>query len=229
MYFTIYGERCSGTNYLEELILENFIIEITWKYGWKHWFGHYDFDNTEANTEANIESSIETNIQLDNTIFIGIIRHPIEWLYSFYKQPHHVPFKNQRISNFLFKKFYSVNTDNSIIPEDLNYITNKKYKNIFKLRKYKNDYLMNTMPVKVKNYLLINYEELRDNPEKILFNIKNTYNLELKHDNFVNINYYKKEKNIQFQHKNSNFPDDLLKIIKNKLDKEQEEKLNYIL
>ena len=84
-------------------------------------------------------------------------------------------------------------------------------------------------PVKVKNYLLINYEELRDNPEKILFNIKNTYNLELKHDNFVNINYYKKEKNIQFQHKNSNFPDDLLKIIKNKLDKEQEEKLNYIL
>lgn len=30
-YITIYGERCSGTNYLEELINLNFDVEITWK------------------------------------------------------------------------------------------------------------------------------------------------------------------------------------------------------
>ena len=33
--FTIFGERCSGTNYLEECILNNFDINVTWKYGWK--------------------------------------------------------------------------------------------------------------------------------------------------------------------------------------------------
>ena len=35
----IYGERCSGTNYLEELLSLNF--EVSWiehKYGWKHFF-----------------------------------------------------------------------------------------------------------------------------------------------------------------------------------------------
>ena len=45
--FTIYGERCSGTNYLEEIILHNFNINVTWDYGWKHFFGSYDFKNTE--------------------------------------------------------------------------------------------------------------------------------------------------------------------------------------
>ena len=36
---TIYGERCSGTNYLENLLLLNFDIEIVWDYGSKHFFG----------------------------------------------------------------------------------------------------------------------------------------------------------------------------------------------
>ena len=30
---TIYGERCSETNYLEQLLINNFDIDITWKYG----------------------------------------------------------------------------------------------------------------------------------------------------------------------------------------------------
>lgn len=33
---TIYGERCSGTNYLEELLTENFDVTLVWDYGWKH-------------------------------------------------------------------------------------------------------------------------------------------------------------------------------------------------
>lgn len=33
---TIYGERCSGTNYLQNIITENFDVTITWEYGWKH-------------------------------------------------------------------------------------------------------------------------------------------------------------------------------------------------
>ena len=40
---TIYGERCSGTNYLEELIVSNFDVKITWEYGWKHFFGFNNF------------------------------------------------------------------------------------------------------------------------------------------------------------------------------------------
>ncbi len=63
---TIYGERCSGTNYLEELLLLNFDIELTWEYGWKHFFGYNDLSNT------------------DDVLFIGIIRNLPDWLNSFY-------------------------------------------------------------------------------------------------------------------------------------------------
>ena len=37
--YAIYGERCSGTNYLENIININFDVKITWEYGWKHFFG----------------------------------------------------------------------------------------------------------------------------------------------------------------------------------------------
>ena len=40
--YTIYGERCSGTNYLESIININFDSNITWEYGWKHFFGFQD-------------------------------------------------------------------------------------------------------------------------------------------------------------------------------------------
>ena len=146
--FTILGERCSGTNYLEELILSNFEIEITWNYGWKHFFGFYDF---KQNEEEN------------NTLFIGIVRHPIKWINSLFKEKHHIPVENHAINKFLFNDFYSVDTNNQIIQQDLNYITGKKYKNIFELRFLKNYYLINTMPNNVKNYILINYENLKNN------------------------------------------------------------------
>ena len=40
--YTIYGERCCGTKYLQELITKNFNTPITWEYGWKHFFGFQD-------------------------------------------------------------------------------------------------------------------------------------------------------------------------------------------
>jgi hypothetical protein len=43
---TIYGERCSGTNYLEQLLIKNFDVEVVWTYGWKHFFGFTDLNNS---------------------------------------------------------------------------------------------------------------------------------------------------------------------------------------
>ena len=36
--FVILGERCSGTNFLEEVITQNFDITYTSEYGSKHFF-----------------------------------------------------------------------------------------------------------------------------------------------------------------------------------------------
>jgi hypothetical protein len=230
----IYGERCSGTNFLENAILENFNVEISWEQGSKHFFCFNDYSKRNY----------------DDTLYIGIIRDPIYWINSFSKELHHVPEINRKsLKNFLFNEFYSVNDEIESAPklqtilfnnkprkiyrystmiEDLNYVTNKKYKNIFELRKLKNEYLMNIMPTKVKNYILINYEKLLNNYEETLESIKNQFNLIQKHATFKKIKSYKKSDTYNFvQQRQITLNPFLIDIIWKNLDVNQELKLGY--
>ena len=231
----IYGERCSGTNFLENVILENFDVEISWEQGSKHFFCFNDYSKRN----------------FDDTLYIGIIRDPIYWINSFSKELHHVPEINRKnLKNFLFNEFYSVNDEVETAPklqtilfnntirkiyrystmaEDLNYITNKKYKNIFELRKLKNDYLMNIMPTKVKNYVLINYEKLLNNYEETLESIKNKFNLIQKYPTFKKIKNYKKSNTYNFvQQRQVTLTPFIIDIIWKNLDINQELSLGYI-
>ena len=146
--FAVLGERCSGTNFLEESIKENFHISYTAEFGNKHFFCFNDYASVNAKEKQ--------------TLFIGIVRNPIYWLNSFSKELHHVPAKNKVLHNFLFNEFYSIrDPENMTMPhfaehggnylfknrntlreeqlneKDLNFFTNQKYKNIFELRKCK--------------------------------------------------------------------------------------------
>lgn len=95
--FTIYGERCSGTNYLENIILENFDVEITWKYGQKHFFGF-----------ANLSNS-------DDTLFICLVRESLNWMNSLYKNPHHLSYSlRNNIDDFLNNQFFSFHNNDAI-------------------------------------------------------------------------------------------------------------------
>ena len=230
----IYGERCSGTNFLENAILENFNIEISWEQGSKHFFCFNDYSKRN----------------FDDTLYIGIIRDPIYWINSFSKEFHHVPEINRKnLKNFLFNEFYSVNDEIELAPklqtilfnnksqkvyryttmiEDLNYITHKKYKNIFELRKLKNDYLINMMPNKVKNYILINYEKLLNNYEETLELIKNKFNLIQKYTTFKKIKNYKKSDTYNFvQQRQITLIPFVIDIIWKNLDTNQELSLGY--
>jgi len=219
-YFTIYGERCSGTNFLMNAILTNFEIEFSnIKYSWKHFFGHYDFQGENKDEE-------------DKTLFIGIIREPISWIDSFYKKMHHIPIENRKSHHlFLFNPFYSV-YDNPYredeIMEDRNLITKDRYKNIFELRKIKNNYLINDMPKKVKNYLLIRYEDIRDRYDTVLeyFHIK--FKLIKKNEMYLRINNYKGIMNYLFEIQKISLPRNIIKVIKKNLDYEQEKSLGYL-
>jgi hypothetical protein len=232
--FAILGERCSGTNFLEESISTNFSIEYTSQYGNKHFFCYNNYNNS------------------DDTLFIGIIRNPIYWINSFSVELHHIPEINRNnINNFLFNEFYSVedevNTnqlilDNGIFKlankyythkyklnmKDLNYTTGQKYKNIFELRKLKNHFLMNEMNTKVKNYLLINYEDLLFNFNNVLQTISEKFNLKPKLMTFLKPVKYKKSDSYKFVKQRQILlnPQIVLLIWKN-LDKEQEENLGY--
>jgi len=158
-YFTIYGERCSGTNYLQHAMLENFQLTYTSKYGWKHFFGFYDFTQEEKDEPL-----------IENTLFIGIVRDPLYWLNSFSEKLHHIPTSNrQSIYSFLWNEHYSVSDHtNAEIMEDHHIYTHQRYKNIFELRSIKNRFLIEDMPTRVKHYLLIRYEDLTNHYEKVL-------------------------------------------------------------
>jgi hypothetical protein len=229
----IYGERCSGTNFLEQAILTNFDVEISWELGSKHFFCFNDHNKRN----------------FDDTLFIGIIRNPIYWLNSFSKELHHIPDINKiSLRNFLLNEFYSVDDEikqihklqtlffnnkqnssyNSIIVKDLNYTTGKKYKNVFELRKLKNYYLMDIMPTKVRNYILINYENLLLNYEDTLELIKNKYNLTQRHDVFKKIIGYKKSDRYKFfKQREITFSSEVVDVLWKYLDATQELKLGY--
>lgn len=228
--FIILGERCSGTNFLEEALTQNFDITYTSEYGSKHFFCNNNYTTAS-----------------EDTVFIGIVRNPIYWLNSFSKELYHIPSINKPLRNFLFNEFYSVfdeqqnkkpmldfnifsnNVSEPINPKDLNYLNGNKYKNIFEMRKLKNHYLMNIMPRKVKNYILINYESLLYNYDATLNTLQSKFDLVKKNDNYVKIKNYKKSDTYNFkQQRLITFKNELIHIIWENLDTTQESALGYL-
>ena len=168
--FTILGERSSGTEILKQFILDNFDIPYTQDFGSTHFFGFYDYKLMFT----------------DETLFLCIVRDPVDWINAFYHNPQYIPIQNQSLDNFLEKPFYSIwpkkqpSECETIISEDRNIITNKTYENIFELRKVKMEYLTETLPTLVKHHYIIRYEDLLENPKLILEKIQQKYGLTTK-------------------------------------------------
>jgi hypothetical protein len=124
---------------------------------------------------------------------------------------------------------FSNNVSEPINPKDLNYLNGNKYKNIFEMRKLKNHYLMNIMPHKVKNYILINYESLLYNYDNTLNTIQTKFDLVKKNETYVKIKNYKKSDTYNFkQQRLITFKNELIQIIWENLDTTQESVLGYL-
>ena len=208
--FTIYGERCSGTNYLEKLIENNFDTKVTWEYGWKHFFG---FDNLKNS---------------DNTLFIGITKNPYDWFNSLYRDQHHLPQAFKNIHCYLNNEFYSVDEKGIELMNDRSMYTKQRYKNIFDMRDSKLKFLIKDMPSLVKNYILITHEEL-------LYDFKNTMNrirqkgLPIKKNIHFPLNYLTDVKTQQHFIKDSKTNHISKEQIKGKINMNWEKKLGYKL
>ena len=214
--FTILGERCSGTNFLEHAIKTNFVLDISWEYGWKHFFGFNKLENS------------------DNTLFIGIVRDPHIWMDSMYNKKIHLqPGLLKNIDSFLNERFwscndkYSVSKDNTEIMQDRHIYTGERYKNIFECRKIKLNYLFNDMPNKVKNYILIRYEDLRDDYENTLEKLRNKFNLKTSNQYITPIIKYKGTYHKYIENKNYKLNKDMIYEHPD-FDKSIEEQLGYI-
>jgi hypothetical protein len=176
--YTIFGERHSGTNLVKNLHNHYFDIKLTWEFGWKHWIGF---------------TPKKTIVDSENTLFVCVVRNPYDWLMALYKNPYHMPVKNYKcINNFFYNEWYSIyDFLEGEIYEDRNYITNLRYKNIFELRKYKINYLRQTVPFLANNYILIRYEDLLKNHYSIIKTISSVFDLKIKSHTQYNV-YSKK-------------------------------------
>lgn len=164
--FTIYGERHSGTNFLESCIKQQFGLELTYFFGFKHFFG---FTKPETISYHKIARS---------TLFIGIVRNPYDWLCAMYSSPYHAPRQIRRNFNTLLtSEWYSIDDKGKEILHDRNYKTKERYKNLFELRKEKCYYLNNIMPVIAQNYVLLSYDTFLKNHHNYLNIIGHRFNL----------------------------------------------------
>lgn len=228
-YFVIFGERNSGTNYLEAILTgRSFFLDhplsafdlpvlnpsydsdskLENKFGSKHFFNH--------RLDQNIKDSGS------KIIFIGIVRNPYDWIMALNRDKHHIPPENYDIKDFLSNEWYSIDHDKKSktygeeLMEDRDFPSGLRYKNIFDLRKKKLDYLLNTMPKIATNYELVRYEDLSYDPWSIVTEWSNKYKLPL------NMPFLPPKKRKVYE-----IESEIKQIIKENIDWEIEERLAY--
>jgi hypothetical protein len=208
--YLIYGERHSGTKFLDKLIYHNFDINQTRQFGHKHFFRpKHIFDTTLS--------------ILDSTLFLCIVRNPYDWIMSFHKERHHCGISNAKdIYRFLSKEWLSREPFlGPEILEDRHLYLDRRYANIFELRSTKLNFLKNILPLYINNYIFVRYEDFIDINFTIFFinKLRTRFKLISKQRHIEILNLNKKYHN--------QFNTDLLKYINQKIDWNIEEQIGY--
>lgn len=230
--FALFGERCSGTNYLKNLINRHFGLHMVGCYGGKHWHPFHPYFFIPGQDGVNPENT-------KHVLFLVIVRNPYDWIRSLKNQPWHFAqhAKKLDLNNFVRIPDHSVwNEDlgvnrsdpryNQPLPFGLNLQTGKVYPNILKLRTGKIRSFQ-SISIRVSNYYLINYDQLVENPEAVLNKLAEQFKLQFK-TKFRDITHYKDKTSHQFVPKKYQpIPDQVLQFINSQLDWDLENELGY--
>ncbi len=181
--FHLMGERCSGTKFVETIINNNFNLNYSSQYGHKH-FIPWIHPNYLHNRKSIILDSMGTESYYkdsDGCLFIVIVRDPYDWLRSFYQTPHHVHRTlTKSFTSFTHLQWLSTDPYTPVcVNDNYNPWTNRPFKNVLELRKYK---YLNYLNVRhfVKNYLFVRYEDVRDDQAGFIEFLTNQYRLKPK-------------------------------------------------
>ena len=171
----IFGERCSGTNFLESLLQANIRPDIlTSEFGWKHWF--------RSDTAAR---------RSPECLFLVIYRNAAEWLKSFHRNPWHAAPELKEIPRrqFLRGEWHSVFDEVSEYPPghplwhtdirgDLDPQTGARFRNVIAMRNAKVAHF-ESLRKRFDNVCYLRYEDLRADPEGCIRVIAARYGLPL--------------------------------------------------
>lgn len=169
----IYGERNSGTTFLNELLCTNCVnikmMQNSYSKngsGWKHGFPNIDL----------FRGAMKPVEELDTILFVFIIRDLDPWLKSMYQNPYH------------FKKLYNmtefINSPMIVQESDTNHdiFSDKREhdKQIIDLRNNKIKHYLHTFG-HIKNGIIINLEDIqKDNGEKFIHFLHDTFHINTK-------------------------------------------------
>jgi hypothetical protein len=152
-------------------------------YGPKHFFGH-------------IEPSEDV---LKNVLTIALVRNPLDWMNSLYRNPWHLERRSRDPKRFLEEEVHSYQySDGSEILKDRSIDDPEKpYANLLDLRYTKIKY-MKHLEENGTNVLFVRYEDIRDNYQAFLQNIKEHYKVETRENYPSNITFYKDQPGVPY-------------------------------
>jgi len=196
--FTVFGERNSGTTYLEKTLKKMLKLKYTKEYGFKHWYIK-DLEPRGIKNTTTDNECIKNINDSDDTLFIVIVRNVYDWVKSMYKKPHHMKnIDKSSIYNFISKKYICFENkcqNNHKKNNNTPWCINKDNKypyfieestNLIELRNLKNNHFYN-LKNNVKHYFLVRQEHLLDDIKKMINQHKLKYN-------FLNLPNYRKPK-----------------------------------
>ena len=234
----ICGERCSGTNFVTHLIQKNFPdLRHTdcLEFGQKHflwWFGTPE--DQEKLTKLRYSRNAVDLSNSEDCLFVVIVRDPYDWLRSFYNTPWYV---HEDLLGRSFFHFVSSEwgLGSTFFVEDgqfdeidnCNPWTGQPFMNVLQLRKYKTlNYL--ALYAFVDNYLIVRYEDVRDNPEEFINFVACYFHLE-KTDTYASVNTYKGVCDPYVRKNYFPIDNEALEFINSQIDWEIEDNLGYSL
>jgi hypothetical protein len=177
----VFGERNSGTNYVNNLIMKNCISRESQgrlydpqnkvAFGWKH-----GFPTMKAAP--------------DDVLAIAVVRDPLAWLHSMNRNPWHAPgfMRDLPFSQFIRREWISVIDDEGLgigrdhprwkceYMPDRNPVTGARFGNVMRLRTAKNRAFAG-LGNRFGNLLRINYETAMAEPEAFLNALCYSYGL----------------------------------------------------
>lgn len=183
--FKIFGERNSGTNFLEELVKANLLnnqkpLVLERNFGHKHYPCWYNQPQEFFHGPAKLYT-----LKGDNVLFLVIYRNPYDWLRSMRKKPFDANpnLRELPLSNFI-RTVWSLNPENPIVKReeeknpwvDRNPEDGSFFENLMQLRTAKIQ-TMQKIKDHAENVYYINYETLRDYPRQVLSEIATLFNL----------------------------------------------------
>ena len=183
----IFGMRCSGTNYLEQLIRANLQdILIVDSMGHKHLWN----------------ANINNPYRKPNCIIV-IVRNPFDWLRSVHREPHHCPqLIGKDFQTFLtqkWKAYYGKNWNDPLTSKRMSIVLPQNLREEF-------DHVMDMRNQKLAIYkelceknpqtTFLRLKDVQENPEKTIKYICKLFDLKRESNDLIEIANFKKTNEI---------------------------------